>query len=319
MYEEEIAAIQILITLGKKTQARKILRRMLDEQPSAELWVLAASACEREDQEIGCLRQVLKLDPQHLQARERYLQLVDDKMLDTQEMPPLMALVDDLPMTEPTTPFEPVKDVFAHKRAQRERARRRWTYLGCLGYLLLSLSSAYFVLTVLGSPIPGQIRALLSGGAAAAPEATIVFGRPTEGAPGNSVVGAPENYRLEAAAGGLEVRPTKSELLQAGKTVGDVLDAGFFHEYVFTVQRGTEIAIGVQFFSPTAANVADNVAVLDADGYEAGTKCQQDTILTDGSSVAFICAIDQSGDWKLQLFGRSAESTGVYAVTYQTF
>lgn len=320
MYEEETAAIQILIALGKKAQARKILKRMLEEHPTADLWVLAATASERSEQEIGCWRQALKLDPQHREARERYNQLVGGKR-ETQEMqmPPLMALVDDLPMIEPLISFEPIKDVFAYKREQRERVRQRWTYLGCLGYALLSLSSAYFALTVLGSPLPGQIRTLLSGGAAVAPEATVVFGRATEGAPANPVAGATENYSAEAAAAGLEVKPTKSERLQADKPTGDVLDPGFFHEYTFTVQRGSEVVIGVQFFSPTATKVPANAAVLDADGYNAGAKCQRDAILTDGSSVAFTCQIDQSGTWKLQLFGRSGESTGVYAVTYQTF
>ena len=84
------------------------------------------------------------------------------------------------------------------------------------------------------------------------------------------------------------------------------------------VRRGTEVAIGVQFFSPTAKNVAANVAVLDADGFDAKDKCQKGNILTDGTSVAFTCQIDRTGVWKLQLFGRAGESTGVYAVTYQT-
>ncbi|MEZ4670448.1 MAG: hypothetical protein R3E39_21280 [Anaerolineae bacterium] len=320
MYEEEIAAIQILISLGKKTRARKILRRMLEEHQSADLWYLAATACERSDQELGCLRQVLKLNPQHEKARQRFLQLAGDSRLTPEvEMPPLMALVDDLPTSlDDSTTFEPITDIFAHKRAQQERTRRRWTYLGCLGYILLSVSASYLVLTVLGSPLPGQIRTLL-GGAQPVPDATLAFGRPTGQAPVSTAVDTPENYSDQAAAAGLDVKPTKSQALKVNDTTGDVLDPGFFHEYTFTVQQGTEVAVGVQFFSPTARNVSANAAILDANGYDAKGKCQRDAIIADGSSVAFTCQIDQSGVWKLQLYGRAGESTGVYAVTFQIF
>ncbi len=95
-----------------------------------------------------------------------------------------------------------------------------------------------------------------------------------------------------------------------------MLDPGYAHEYTFSVNAGQELDIAVQFLSPTAHNVGGNVAVVDADGYNAESHCQRDTILKDGSSIAFICQVHKSGIWKIQLYGRAGESTGVYILSY---
>ncbi|MBZ0289870.1 MAG: hypothetical protein K8I30_19765, partial [Anaerolineae bacterium] len=128
--------------------------------------------------------------------------------------------------------------------------------------------------------------------------------------------GNPNTYADDAAAGGFVVQPNKSAPLARGNPIGDVLDEGFAHEYTFNTSAGEEIAIAIQFFSPTAKAVEKNVAVLDTDDVNAANHCQRDQIFTDGSGAAFICIIHRGGKWKLQVFGRDGESTGAYVVTY---
>ncbi len=338
--QENFDAIQTALQTGDKKQARKLLRPLLDSAPTADLWMLAAAACESTEQEIGCLKQALKLDPQHAQAKIRYRQLKQTAA--EPEMPSLDLLVDDMPPVEllTTTPLPPPRsiDVFALKREQRRQSQRRWTTLGCIGSMLLSLSMSYFVLTVTGSPIASQVRQILGGNAPSAPRAgTPVFGI-TEATPvlnngdtppSNSSASATESVQTtqRPASSGqsgsqFTVQPDESTRLMENEPLSDVLDPGFTHEFTFAVQRGSEVAIAIQFFSPTAtnvsSNVASNVAILNPDGRNAESSCERDTIFTDGTGIAFICKIYKSGTWKLQVFGQEGASTGVYVVTFDS-
>ncbi len=317
---DSLTIIREEIAKGHVVRARKILRMLLEETPTAPLWYLASTVCESPEQELGCLRQALKIDPNHLHARERYIEL--KKARREEMMPPLMVLVEDLP--EPGTVPAPELDPFTAKRLRHKQSQRRWAALSLVATVVMSLSSTYFVLTVLGSPIPAQIRAIVSGQSGNDHAGRPVFGTQTgsgqlntPNAPVPPVSATNENYSAEAAAGGFVVRPNKTEDLQAEKPINDVLDPGFAHEYLIKANKGEEIAVAVQFFSPTAHKVAANMAMLDPDGYNAVAQCERGSILTDGSSVTYICKINKSGNWKLQLFGHSGESTGVYIVTYQ--
>lgn len=307
------------IAKGHVIRARKILRMLLEETPTAPLWYLASTICETPEQEMGCLKNALKIDPNHIHARERYIEL--KKVRREEMMPPLMVLVEDLP--EPGA-IKAAPDPFTAKRIRRKQSQRRWAVVSLVATITMSLSSTYFVLTMVGSPIPAQIRAFVSGQTGNDRAGKPIFGNQTgsgqlntPNAPVPPVSATNENYSAEAAAGGFVVRPNKSEQLQAEKPVNDVLDPGFAHEYLLKASKGEEIAIAVQFFSPTAHKVASNMAVLDPDGYNASAQCERGSILSDGSSVTYVCKINKSGNWKLQLFGHSGESTGVYIVTYQ--
>jgi hypothetical protein len=345
----DVTIIQAAIQLGDKKAARRMLRPLLDSNPSAELWYLAACPCESADQEIGCLRRALKLDAQYAPARARYRKLKAAGELD---MPSLDMLIDDMPLLDQLTEFpEPVRnrpavDIQAIKAEKRRKKSRQWNLLGCGGSLLLSLSLSYFVLTVIGSPIPAQIRQIVSGEAPVAVNVgTPVFGRPVPTGEGVSNSGRdplgvdgfdtafstpnpangtfptpdsnPQTYSDDAAAGGFVVQPNKTAPLSRGTPITDVLDAGFAHEYTFSANAGEEIAVAIQFFSPTAKDVNKNVAVLDGDDVNAENHCQRDQIFVDGSGAAFICTVHKSGLWKLQVFGRDGESTGVYVITYE--
>lgn len=346
---DELATIRAAIQSGDKKGARRMLKPLLNAAPTAELWYMAACACESSDQEVGCLKQVLKLDMKYAPARARYRELKQQGDASIADMPTLdMLVTDELPLLEQLTEIpEPVRnrsavDLQAIKAERRRESQRMWTRLGCIGSILMSLSISYIALSAIGSPIPAQIRRILSGQAPSAPSVgTPLFGRP--GADGSSPGGSnnplasdagssgganpvnlmpvtpdgdPNTYADDAAAGGFVVQPNKTAALTRGGTVADVLDAGFAHEYIFTAAAGEEVAIAIQFFSPTAKAVEKNVAILDADGVNAETHCVRDEIFTDGSGAAFICTIHRGGKWKLQVFGRDGESTGAYVVSY---
>ncbi len=343
----DLTAIQAAIASGDKRLARQLLKPLLDNAPSADLWVLAATACDTPDKELGCIRQALKLDSHHREARRRYTELRQASQLSTIEMPALETLTADLldlPPIEALVPAAPPPpDVFALKRAQKEANRRSWNRIGCVGSVLMSLSLSYFVLTVIGSPIPAQIRAIVSGQPLAESKGTPIFGKPsiptpqadeaTQAITSSSILrrtedvpavmtsnpthdAADTSYADEAEQAGFVVSPNKSGSLTRGSPVSDVLDPGFAHEYSFSATAGQEIAVAVQFFSPTAKKVGANVAILDPDGFNAEANCQRDYIFVDGSGVAFTCQVHKTGNWKIQLFGRADESTGVYIITY---
>jgi hypothetical protein len=313
---EDIRLIQALIQVGEKRQARRRLRSLLDQAPTPELWMLAARACEDREQELGCVRQALKLDPEYAPALTRVAEL-EQAAARPLPLPPMTSLV------RPQT-----VNAFADREEDRQRARRSWNRVYLVAVILLSLSSAYFVLTYFGSPIPAQIRQWLSGEQPSSSRPD--FGRPVglgEGdpavempsAPGGMAPGTeatPGSYATQAASEGVQVRPQKTEPLSEGSPASDVLDAGFLHEYTFDVAAGAELALAVQFFSPSAKVVSRNVAILDPDGYNAEALCERSQILVDGSSVAFICAITRGGQYKVQIWGQPGESTGVYVVTY---
>lgn len=320
---DSLAPIRAAIRAGDKQRARELLRPLL-KTATAETWYVAAQACDSRAKARDCLRRALRLDPAYEPAQRTLAKLEAG----ADDLPPLEALT-DMPPAEISSLLEP--EFFPPRSTRRKRKRSVWTNIGCVGSLLLSLSSAYFVLTVLGSPLPAQLRSVvdrLTGGSGAQTgEGTPVFGLPSGEAgadgqsggssnPGGEAGGGTSGGAVRRSSGGFVVKPNKSVELKRNQPVSDVLDAGYAHEYIFPVEQGEELAIGIQFFSPNAQKVGANVAVLDPDDINAESRCQRDKILMDGSSVAFICQVHKTGSWKLHVFGRDGESTGVYVITY---
>jgi hypothetical protein len=185
------------------------------------------------------------------------------------------------------------------KRARQRRKRGTWFYVGLLSAVLLSLASSYFVLTLLGSPIPGTVLGIFTGER----PVTEIDGVPLE--------------EVEDAV--LIIEPADTKSLRRGSPLSDALSAGVSHEYEFEVFRGEEVAIAVQFFSPTAQNVPRNVAIFDADGRDATHRCQRETIIDGSSGAAFVCQVHVAGYWRVRILGRNNESTGAYIVTLERF
>jgi len=325
---ESLLPIIKAVESGDKKLAKRLLRPLMDHQPTADVWYIASQLYEKREHQITCLRRALALDPEHREARQRiaqlrkaskttYVDLADPRFDFT--LPPLSALIgeEEAPPAPPlATDYEQIS-----KKIWRKK-RTSWAYIGLGASVLLTLSLSYFVLTVLGSPIPAQLRSLFSGSSPVVTDGTPVFGRPVEGRSESPTVSGEVEVSAESmatASAQLLVRANQSKPLQRQQPLSDVLDPGYTHEYTFQGYAGEELAIGVQFFSPTAQKVDANVAVLDPDDFNAEDHCQRDSILKDHSGVAFICQLHKTGGWKLQLFGRAGESTGAYVVTVEGF
>ncbi len=296
---DPLLPIREAIKTGDKAHARELLRPLLKAEPTAELWYLAAYACESRDHARQCLNRAIFYDRDHHPTRRALAQLESG----AGTLPPLDAPA-AVPVAIPEPLIEPPLNRPARARTRPKRTGPPWGLIGCGGSLLLSLSLSYVVLTYLDSPIAAQVRAVLRG----------EVGAPTQGE-GTPVFGAAPG--MNAPPGAFVVQPSKSAEIKRQQPASDVMDAGKAHEYTFEAYQGEELAIGIQFLSPTARQVGANVAVIDPDGLNAESRCQRDFILTDGSSVAFICQVHKSGTWKLHIFGRDGESTGVYVVTYE--
>jgi hypothetical protein len=314
------------IESGNKKLAKRLLRPLLDHQPTADVWYIASQLYDKREHQITCLRRALALDPTHRGARRGITKLRQESNADFVDLadprfdftlPPLSALVGDAdPTPAPPPNYEQISKKIWNKK------RTSWAYIGLGASILLTLSLSYFVLTVLGSPLPAHLRSIFSGSPPAETDGTPVFGRPvgTINQPqSSSAESNPSAQSIETPSPRIFVQASQSKPLELQKPLSDVLDPGFTHEYTFRGNSGEELAIGVQFFSPTAQKVGPNVAVLDPDDLNAEGHCQRDSILKDNSGVAFICQIHVTGNWKLQLFGRAGESTGVYVVTVERF
>jgi hypothetical protein len=285
----ELKAIRDALESGEKAAARKRLRPLLSQQPSADIWYLAALACETDVQAIKALRHALEHEPLHSQA---------NRMLHRLEgATPRQASSSSLPVT----PTEPLKEeeIPPLKKVKYHRKRSVWTYIGCGGSILMSLSAVLIVMSYTGSPVLGEIIGFLSGKG-----------------PVREIEGTPVELREDAP---LVVTPQQSKNLRAEGTLSDTLDPGYSHEYTFSATRGEELLVGIQFFSPTASRVSRNVAVLDPDGENAERACARDRIIQGDSGLALDCRIHRSGVWRLRIFGREGESTGAYVVSIQRF
>jgi serine/threonine protein kinase len=243
----------------------------------------AAIAPSNRDEAIRLLKLALELEPLHSKANRLHFQLEGAKpFVQEARTPPQQA--------RSSEDLEPLKKV------KKQKQRSLWSNVGCLAGILLSLTSLFFVLSFTGSPIAGVIANMLQGRRAV----TDIQGTPVRDIP--NVV--------------LTVEPAQSKPMMMNDQLGDTLDNGIEHEYSFRAERGTEVVVGLWFLSPTANKVAKNVAVIAPDGSDWSSLCQRDRIMAaEDTNVAFTCQINQSGIWKLRIFGIDGESTGAYFVS----
>lgn len=284
---DPLKAIRDALDAGNKQEAQVLLRPLLgSEFVSAEVYYLAARASNGVDKAIQYLQKSLEIDASFPSARAALLKLQDH--------------VTDAPTPQVTPapkvmlPKKPQKTVKANLR---EDNRRMWTQIGCLFSILLSLSMSYFVMNVLGLAAAGELNGLFTGI------------RPIQ-----EIDGTPVEYRVDAP---LVVTASASRPVQSEEPIGDTLLPGFAHEYRFAATAGEEVAIMVQFISPTAKSVQRNVAVMTPNGQDASSVCERGQILQDNSGVTFICNISQTGEWKIRMFGRENESSGAYVVAVE--
>jgi serine/threonine protein kinase len=263
-----------------------VVKQEATTQPaSVDSWVTLAGATSDRDEAIAALKKALAIEPLHSKANRMLFQLEGAKPTARPDRDP----------SKPSLLIEP-DEVERPRKPPVKSGKRGRSYLGLISFLLLSLTSTFFVLSFLGSPIAGQITAVLKGQ------------RPV-----NDIQGTPIQNIPDAV---LKIQPSQSkELIKGDKPSTDTLDAGISHQYTINVSAGHELLVYIQFASPNAHRVAPNVAVLKPDGSNATPSCQADKITSSGADVTLICPVAQSGQWKVRLLGKTGESTGVYFIS----
>ena len=251
---------------------------------NADDWVREAAAVADPQEKIASLKKALELEPLHSKANRMLFQVEGAKSM-RQDKPVRLTV--------------PIEELPPLKKVNHKKQRGVWFYVGIFGFVLMSLTSTFFVLLVIGSPLPNQIIGIVTGK------------RPVL-----DINGTPAQDIRNIA---MTVEPEKSRTITAGKSIPDSLSPGYSHEYVFSGTTGDEFAVGVQFMSPTAQHVSQNVVVIKPDGKSAGRLCEANHILDGDTGVAFTCKLDQSGQWKMRIFGVEGESSGAYIASLERF
>ena len=307
MTDVRLLAVHKAISRGEIQRARKMLKTLVkDLSDNADIYYYGAFVANNARQAEQMLRRALSVDELHSGANRL------DYILRTEGFDTLRITPPDKPRDSGMTITQTHKTLKTEDLLQRQHAinrqhrrgffrnRRRsgWTFLA---WLALSLSSSWLVMLLLGigSWFTRPVAELLG-----APEPVEMV----DGKPVTSYQNPATLSELPASSSG------EIERGEAG-TTGDVMLDGGLHEYAFEARQGEVLAVAVQFFSPLAENVVDNVAVKDPEGRAAGNRCQRDFILDEKTGVVFICRVDVSGDWLLRIYGREGESSGVYIVS----
>jgi hypothetical protein len=299
----DLEPIRAALKNGDKAAARQLLPPLLKAQPSADLWTLAALACDRKEDGIKCLRKALVLDSLHTQANRLLFKWEGAKPPTADEWDRLTG-ENAVPRAEKIT-AAPVP----LKKVKRKGKRSPWRWVGLLSFFLLGSACSLFTLNMAG---------LING---VFTRATIMLGGPTpvsqwqgqalENVDNAAVVIPPSQSEQIGEAHSEDDRAVRTS---SGGRDADVLDPGYSHQYTFEARAGDQFGIYIQFLSLGANRVSRNVAVLRPDGSSVTETCERQNILQGDNNIAYICDINTSGTWSVRILGREGESVGAYFV-----
>lgn len=296
MQPDPLFDVRKALEAGDKKAAQRLLRPLLNAQPTAEMWRLAAQACPTNEKAIECLRRAIALDPHHDGANRLLAKLENLQNAKTSANgKPAVTQTADAGITPALDDDLPSVDLLTEVPKKKRRKKRSGTRtIVLLSVLLFGMCCSLITMNMVGV-ISGPITAvtMLTGGATPVTH--------VDGVPLRDVADAP-----------LRIAPAQSEPLEERDT--DVLEPGYEHEYTFTGSRGQEVAIYVQFLSIAANHVSRNVVVLRPDETDATAQCERGTILQGDNNITLTCPLDTSGVWKVRILGRETESVGAYFV-----
>ncbi len=265
---------------------RIIVNRPTPPAERADDWYNKAKTTVQQNpaEAITYLKRALELEPLHSNANRMLLQLEGVSQLK--------------PQPQPTKPSVDQSELEPLKKVNRARKRNIWTFIQIFAFILMSITSTFFILSFTGSPIAGRITEIITGK------------RPI-----NEISGTPVRYIPHVV---LTVEPQEVKKISLQQKLSAVLDNGVSHEYAFDAVSGQELAFAVWFVSPTANRVAKNVAVLNANDQDVTSICFHDQLIPGAdTNIVFTCRINQTGQWKVRVFGIDGESTGAYFVTVE--
>lgn len=295
MADNSLNEVRAALKAGDKPEARRLLRPILKDAPTADAWVLAARVAPTREGAIASLRKALDIDPFHGDANRYLSRLEGDKPA---QEPSFKS------EGRPADPVDPqtltVKQVVVRRRPGCVRGCL--TRLGCM--VLLSLPGWVMIVTLLG----------LVGGLIT--NATVLTGGPTpisviNDVPIDNVSGVPLNVPA-------------SRTLPIGGTLPStaLLDTGYIHDYTFQAWEGEVVNVLVMFANVTRERVARNVVVVTPDNRRANCIGQRPLDQIDApipleAYVVYQCLVERSGIWKVRILGRSNETVGGYMVAVQ--
>jgi hypothetical protein len=280
---------------GDIPQARRLLKPILKESPSADAWYLAARTMDDDEKTIACLKKALALNEWHTEANRLLHRLEGVKPQETFR-----------PVERSTTQTNPLldtqrkpKEMSYQKREVDRRRRRRFMFL-MIEILMMSISTV--TMGAVGM-FPGAIGFF-----------TQLFGGPKP-------ITQVDGVRIEDLPNAAAIVPVSQSQEATGRDV-DLLDHGYNHEYTFTANRGETVLGYVQIMSPFAEHVQDNVAILTPSGSIAPTDVcwflGEKGLLGGQGNTSFECRINATGTWRLHILGIKGETTGAYFVGVET-
>jgi len=265
-----------IIDLQSDVSGKRIDLPAPKKTESADDWMQKAMATTDHEEAIRHLKRVLEIEPLHSKANRLLFQLEGAVPKNTPVRPkPAAVTASDL---------SDLKKATAYKRKSST-----WTYAVVIGVVLVGISLLFFYLMLSGSPIATQIANIIQGRHAV----TEIDGVP------NAV---------------MQVLPQERTTLEDGQKANSRLENGFSSAYAFDAVKGQVFGIGVWFQDETAKHVTKNVAIVDASGKNASSRCERSTSSGADSAVSFSCTIDETGQWSVRILGITGESTGSYWV-----
>jgi hypothetical protein len=289
--DAKLQKIRETLAAGDTDKARKMLRWVLKNEPSADAWVLAAELTEGTEQKIALVRQALAMNALHT-AANRLLHQLEGSVPKTTATNEWQRKVGEKPVDEIQRRGK--KDRF-QLQAERQRA---WTRLGCVSMIIFSVCFSFAMYRAIGL-MPSFLNAKIA----------TVLGRPT---PVAEIEGVP---LVDAPGAAFIMSPSLQE--KATTQDMEILDSGYMHEHFFEGKAGEEYVIYIQFLSVNASNVPRNVVVADPDERNATKDCIAGNILKGGSNVTLSCVLTKSGTYRVRIIGREGESIGAYFIGVQ--
>ncbi|MFN8531729.1 MAG: hypothetical protein U0670_24245 [Anaerolineae bacterium] len=295
----DLQPIKDALAAGDKKTAQQLIRPLLQAQPTADLWVLAAQACATKEASINCLRRALALDPYHTQANCLLLKVEGVKPAEAIRADEAAAQA-AAAASEAARAAHPIiaEDTLRKKQSRAKKPKGRGSCLVRL-LLLMLLSTSCTMLTL-------NLVGVVSGPLSAIGQ---LMGGPT---PIANWEGTPI---AEVANAALVVPAAQSKPVQPRAV--DVLEPGFLHEYVFQATLNTEVAIYIQFLSTAANNVGRNVAIVNPQGDDVTRHCEQRGVIEGSNNIMYTCPIQEAGTWQVRLLGRANESVGAYFIGFE--
>lgn len=306
MSDKRLLMTRQAIIAGETQRARQMVTALAKQLPdNPDVYYYAAFVARDRAHAEQMLARALALDEFHSGANRLHYQMgalgFEAARAETPAAPRGAA-----PLNTASVPVVREADLRARRRGRwwRNMPRGR-VIVFALSAVTLSLSSGWLLMLMLGvgAQVVNPVASLVG-----APQPIVAYD-------GLAIT----EYANPAELDGLV--PSYNTVFGRGEagTTGDILRDGAMHEYALEARSGEELAIAVQFFSPFAENVPSNVAILDPAGNLAGARCQRDYILDQYTGVVFICNINLDGEWRVRIFGKERESSGVYVVTADKF